>query len=275
MGGNGKRRGQVVLITGVSSGFGRSIALELAGAGHRVYGISRRQLADPPLEAALAGYLPGDLCLPETAERAVDQVLQREGRLDVLINDAGMGIGGALEDTDDEALHHLMELNFFAMARMCRAALPAMRRQGTGTILNISSLGGLVGLPFQGAYSASKYAVEGYSEALRSEVQPFGVRVLLVEPGDFRTKFTASRRLVGDESDYRPFRDRAVARIEKDELGGCPPEQLAVLVRRLVESSSRRLRRKAGGLGQRLLIGGRWLMGDRLFLFLLRKYYMG
>ena len=144
MGGNGKRRGQVVLITGVSSGFGRSIALELAGAGHRVYGISRRKLADPPLAAALAGYLPGDLCLPETAERAVDQVLQREGRLDVLINDAGMGIGGALEDTDDEALHHLMELNFFAMARMCRAALPAMRRQGTGTILNISSLGGLV-----------------------------------------------------------------------------------------------------------------------------------
>ena len=139
---------------------------------------SRRALEDPELEAALAGHIRGDLCREETARQAVEAVLADQGRLDVLINNAGMGIGGALEDTDDAQLHRLMELNFFAMARMCRCALPAMRRQGRGKVINISSLGGLAGLPFQGAYSASKYAVEGYSEALRSEVRPFGCEMI-------------------------------------------------------------------------------------------------
>ncbi len=272
---NRKMKSRVVLVTGATSGFGRATVLALAAAGHRVYGVGRRSLEDPSLEAALADYIRGDLCLPETAERAVAEVLAAEGRLDVLINDAGGGIGGALEDTDDEALHHLMELNFFAMARLCRAALPVMRRQGSGKILNLSSLGGLAGLPFQGAYSASKYAVEGYSEALRCEAAPFGVQVGLVEPGDFRTGFTGSRQIVGEGSDYDALRRRAVDRIEKDEGGGSDPKELAALMVSLVERKRLPVRRSAGGLGQRVLVKGRCLMGDRLFLFLLRRYYMG
>lgn len=272
---NRKMKSRVVLVTGATSGFGRATVLALAAAGHRVYGVGRRSLEDPSLEAALADYIRGDLCLPETAERAVAEVLAAEGRLDVLINDAGGGIGGALEDTDDEALHHLMELNFFAMARLCRAALPVMRRQGSGKILNLSSLGGLAGLPFQGAYSASKYAVEGYSEALRCEAAPFGVQVGLVEPGDFRTGFTGSRQIVGEGSDYDALRRRAVDRIEKDEGGGSDPKELAALMVSLVERKRLPVRRSAGGLGQRVLVKGRGLMGDRLFLFLLRRYYMG
>ena len=267
--------GQVVLLSGVSSGFGRAMALALGAAGHKVYGISRRELEDPALTAALASHIRGDLCQAETAQRAVETVLAEQGRLDVVINNAGMGIGGALEDTDNMQIHQLMELNFFAMARMCRCALPAMRQQGRGKIINISSLWGLVGLPFQGAYSASKYAVEGYSEALRGEVSPFGVSVYLVEPGDFQTKFTASRQIVGKDSPYAPYCGRALRRIEKDETGGSRPEVLAGLVLRLVEGSSGRFRHTAGGLGQRLLIRSRGLMGDRLFLWLLRWYYMG
>ena len=269
------KAGQVILVTGVSSGFGRSMACALAAAGHRVYGVSRRELRDPELSRALAGYIQGDLCQMETAERAVAETLAAEGRIDVLINDAGGGIGGALEDTDDEQLHRLMELNFFAMARMCRAALPVMRRQGRGKIINLSSLGGLVGLPFQGAYSASKYAIEGYSEALRCEAAPFGVSVVLVEPGDFRTGFTGSRKIVGEGSDYSVLRQRAIRRIEKDETGGSDPAVLARLMVALVAREHPRLRYTVGGVGQRLLIKSRRLMGDRLFLFLLRKYYMG
>lgn len=269
------KAGQVILVTGVSSGFGRSMACALAAAGHRVYGVSRRELRDPELSRALAGYIQGDLCQLKTAERAVAETLAAEGRIDVLINDAGGGIGGALEDTDDEQLHRLMELNFFAMARMCRAALPVMRRQGRGKIINLSSLGGLVGLPFQGAYSASKYAIEGYSEALRCEAAPFGVSVVLVEPGDFRTGFTGSRRIVGEGSDYSALCQRAIRRIEKDETGGSDPAVLAHLMVALVAREHPRLRYTVGGMGQRLLIKSRRLMGDRLFLFLLRKYYMG
>lgn len=270
-----KQTGQVILVTGVSSGFGRAMACALAAAGHRVYGVSRRELQDPELSQALAGYIRGDLCQAETARRAVEETVAAEGRLDVLINDAGGGIGGALEDTSDEQLHQLMELNFFAMARMCRAALPVMRRQGRGKIINLSSLGGLVGLPFQGAYSASKYAIEGYSEALRCEAAPFGVSVVLVEPGDFHTGFTGSRKIVGEGSDYSALRERAIRRIEKDETGGSDPAELARLMVAIVEREHPRLRYAAGGMGQRILIRSRHLMGDRLFLFLLGKYYMG
>ena len=271
----GRQSSAVILLSGVSSGFGGAMALRLGAAGHRVYGISRRALADPELQAALTGYIRGDLCDPALAQQAVDIVLSQQGQLDVLINDAGMGIGGALEDTGDQQLHDLMELNFFAMARLCRCALPAMRRQGYGTIINISSLGGLVGLPFQGAYSTSKYAVEGYSEALRSEVAPFGVSVFLVEPGDFCTKFTASRQIVGSGSPYAPYCQRALRRIESDESHGSHPDVLAALVEKLVEHQGKRFRYTAGGLGQRLLIKSRKVMGDRLFLRLLRWYYMG
>ena len=271
----GEGASSIVLLSGVSSGFGRAIALKLAADGHRVYGISRRVLDDPQLEHALAGYIRGDLCDPGTAQQAVEAVLAAHGRLDVLINDAGMGIGGSLEDTDDSQLHRLMELNFFAMARLCRCALPAMRQQGQGTILNISSLGGLVGLPFQGAYSASKYAVEGYSEALRSEVAPFGISVLLVEPGDFRTRFTSSRHVVGKGSPYEVYCQRALRRIEADETNGSHPDALAALVAHLVSYPGSRFRHTVGGLSQRFLIKSRILMGDRLFLRLLRWYYMG
>ena len=265
----------VVLLSGVSSGFGRAIALNLGGAGHCVYGVSRRELADPELEAILAGHICGDLCQPDTAQRAVEAVLAAQGRLDVLINNAGSGIGGALEDTSDAQLHQLMELNFFAATRLCRCALPAMRQQGCGTIINISSLGGLAGLPFQGAYSASKYALEGYTEALRSEAAPFGVSVILVEPGDFHTNFTARRQVVGRNSPYAPYCRRALERIERDEAGGSRPDVLAALVGKLVGRGGTRLRYTVGGLGQRLLIRGRFLMGDRLFLWLLKRYYMG
>ncbi len=271
----GRPASSVVLLSGVSSGFGRAIAMKLAAAGHQVYGISRRELAEVELKRALAGHIRGDLCDPATAKLAVETVLDAQGRLDVLINNAGMGIGGALEDTDDGQLHRLMELNFFAVSRLCRCALPAMRQQGRGTILNISSLGGLVGLPFQGAYSASKYAVEGYSEALRSEVAPFGISVFLVEPGDFRTHFTASRQVVGQDSPYTAYCQRALRRIEADETSGSSPEALAELIARLVGRGGTRFRYTAGSLSQRLLIKSRILMGDRLFLRLLSWYYMG
>ncbi|HIT33712.1 MAG TPA: SDR family oxidoreductase [Candidatus Faecousia intestinigallinarum] len=264
---------KVILITGVSSGFGRAMALALAAQGHRVYGVSRR-IPEQALLDVLAGHFQLDLCKPNSAQEAVDGVLTRAGRLDVLINNAGAGIGGALEETDNEAMERLFQINYFAMTRLCRAALPAMRRQGSGMILNFSSLGGIAGLPYQGAYSASKFAVEGYTEALRSEVKPFGIHVCMVEPGDFATGFTGNRTMAASpDSPYQTFHASALRRIEQDEQGGSPPEVLAKKVLKIVSASKPRLRYTVGNPAECLLVKSRHILGDRLFLFLLGKYY--
>ena len=264
---------KIILITGVSSGFGRAMALTLAARGHRVYGVSRR-IPEPEVLSCLAGHIQADLCKPESAHLAVSRVLEAQGRLDVLINNAGAGIGGALEEVTPEALEDLFRLNFFAMTRLCREALPAMRSQGAGLILNFSSLGGLVGLPYQGAYSATKFAVEGYTEALYSEVRPFGIHVSMVEPGDFATGFTGSRVMAtGPDSPYRAAHKGALGRIEADERGGARPQVLAERVVKIVEARNPRLRYGAGSLSQRLLVKSRHLLGDRLFLWILGKYY--
>lgn len=264
---------KVILITGVSSGFGKAMALKLAAQGHKIYGVSRRVPEQTVLDA-LAGYISADLCKPETAREVVSQVLSAAGRIDVLINNAGAGIGGALEETGDAAMEALFQINFFAMTRLCRAVLPAMRAQRSGLILNFSSLGGVAGLPYQGAYSATKFAVEGYTEALRSEVKPFGVHVAMVEPGDFATGFTGNRTMAtSGDSPYRAAHEAALKRIEADEQGGSSPDVLAKKVSKIIAARNPKLRYTAGNPGECLLVKGRHLMGDRLFLFLLGKYY--
>ena len=266
---------KVILLTGVSSGFGRATALALAAQGHRVYGVSRRT-PDPQLSAALAGHIQADLTLPQSAQEAAERVRAAEGRIDVLINNAGAGIGGALEEVDPQALEQLFQLNFFAMARACRAVLPAMRSQGSGLIINFSSLGGVAGLPYQGAYSATKFAVEGYTESLFNEVKPFGIHVCMVEPGDFATGFTGSRAMATrPDSPYRAYHEKALKRIETDERGGAPAAVLAKKITQIVSARRPRLRYSVGGLGQRILVKSRHIMGDRLFVWLLGKYYLG
>lgn len=264
---------KVILITGVSSGFGRAMALTLAAQGHLVYGVSRR-VPDQAVLSALAGHIQADLCQPESANTAVSRILEEQGRIDVLINNAGAGIGGALEETGNEAMEALFQINFFAMTRLCRAVLPVMRAQRAGLILNFSSLGGLAGLPYQGAYSASKFAVEGYTEALYSEVKGFGIHVVMLEPGDFSTGFTGSRSMAtAPDSPYLGDHQAALKRIEADELGGSKPQTLADKAARIIAAPNPRLRYSVGNPGECLLVKARHLMGDRLFLFLLRRYY--
>ena len=131
-----------------------------------------------------------------SVERAVAAVLARAGRIDAIVNNAGWAIMGAVEDTAIAEAKAQMETNFFGVLRLCRAVLPVMRRQGGGTIVNISSLSGLFGTPFSGLYSASKFAVEGMSEALHFETRKLGIRVVLIEPGDHASALAASRRIV-------------------------------------------------------------------------------
>ncbi len=136
-----------------------------------------------------------DVCDERSVAQGVAEVVAKARRIDVLVNNAGIGVAGALEDHTLEDVRFQFETNFFGAFRLCREVLPQMRAQGGGLIINVSSMAGLSALPFQSTYSAAKFALEGMSEALRMEVRQFGIDVCLVEPGDFRTGFTASRRL--------------------------------------------------------------------------------
>ncbi len=186
---------QTWFITGTSSGFGRAFAEHALAQGHRVVATARRvdALADLVARApdrVLA--LELDVTVAGEPERAIHAAVARFGRIDVLVNNAGYGVVGALEETPDAELRAQMETNFFgAMAVMC-AALPVLREQRGGAIVNMSSLGGQLSFAGFSAYSASKFALEGASEALAQELAPFGVKVLIVEPGQFRTQLAGA-----------------------------------------------------------------------------------
>ncbi|MFV1989156.1 MAG: SDR family oxidoreductase [Acidimicrobiales bacterium] len=246
---------KVVLITGASAGFGKASAEHLARIGHRVYGTSRR--AKFPHESNSTSFpvmLPMDVCDDDSVRRAVDFVLAEEGNLDVVVNNAGVGLAGSVEDTSIEEVKDLFEANFFGALRVCQAVLPTLRAQGSGLIVNVSSLAGLVTIPFQGFYSASKFALESMSDALRMEVRPFGVNVTLIEPGDFRTNFT-SRRIFTDGSDaYRQRCHQAVSVMEHDEQNGNDPAQLAELLASIIERSSPKPRYTVGSRSQRMTV---------------------
>lgn len=180
------------LITGVSSGFGRVLAQAVLARGEVVAG----SLRDPAQLAAFEALAPGrahgvvlDVTDAAQVTATVPQVLERLGGVDVLVNNAGYGLFGAVEETGEDEARRVMETNFFGTLRMVRALLPQFRRQGGGWIVNLSSLAGLIGIPGVGLYAAAKHAVEGLSESLALELAPFGIRVLLVEPGGFRTDF--------------------------------------------------------------------------------------
>ena len=184
----------VILITGISSGFGLETARLLATEGHVVYGTVRREVE--PLPGV--HYLKVDVRDRNAVKGVVQQVVDQEGRIDVLVNNAGMGIGGPVEFATEEEIREQMDANFMGLVNFVTAVLPYMRAQGNGKIIALSSIGGLMGLPFQGFYSASKFAIEGYCEALRLETKQFGVKVVVVRPGDFSTGFTASRKKTVD-----------------------------------------------------------------------------
>lgn len=268
---------QVVLITGASSGLGRACADHLAGLGHHVYGSRRR--ADFPQELAGLTYprmIPMDVCDDGSVRAAIEFVLNAEKRLDVVVNNAGIGVAGAVEDTSIEEARALFETNFFGVHRVCRAALPTLRAQRSGLIVNISSLGGLVAIPFQGFYSASKFAIEALTEALRMELAPFGIRVTMIEPGDFKTGFTDNRTFTKQASTnpaYESACRRAVAVMEHDERHGAPPTQLARTLAAIVAKHSPRPRYAVGMPTQRLAVALRCVLPNRIFERGVMAYY--
>jgi NAD(P)-dependent dehydrogenase (short-subunit alcohol dehydrogenase family) len=257
---------KVVLVTGTSSGIGRLCAEHLATRGYRVFGTRRKpptESTGPPVEPVLM-----DVDDDRSVADGIDAIVQKAGRLDAVVNNAGWGLMGAVEDTSTAEAKAQFETNFFGVLRVCRAVLPIMRRQGAGHIINISSLAGTVGLPFSSMYSASKFAVESLSESMRWETRRLGIRVVLVEPGDFHTNFPASRRLTkifGDQSAYWPVLEKVRAAQERDEQHGPTPERISHLIERILRDPNPRLRYSVGMLSQRIVIPCKRFLPARFF----------
>ena len=186
----------VALITGCSSGFGKLAALEFARRGNQVFATMRNTSKDGPLrESAKEAnvsleVLQLDVNDRQSVEAAVAEIVKRAGQIDVLVNNAGIATGGPVEDFDDDEVAALFETNVFGVIRVTRAVLPHMRTQGSGAIITVGSIAGKVAAPYGGIYSASKHAVEALSDALYYELHPFGIKVILIEPGGFETEIS-------------------------------------------------------------------------------------
>ncbi len=253
---SGAEQRKVIVITGASSGFGKAAAEGLSKAGHQVYGLSV-DAARPP--RGLDGRLQHarvDIRSEKAVRAAILGIIRREKRIDVLVNNAGVGIAGAVEETTTDEAKNLFDVNLWGLHRLCRYVVPQMRRQGAGTIVNVSSLAGFQAIPFQGIYSASKHAIEAVSEALSMELKPFGIRVCVVEPGDAATAFTRHRlysRQSRQSSYGRTFRS-VMRTVEHDEETGLAAEVVAACIGRIVNGGPRRFRYPVGNVLQRLAV---------------------
>ena len=253
---------QVAVVTGISSGIGKATAAELARRGFRVFGTVR---------AAGAAALPGveevvlDVRDEASVERGVAEVLGKAGRIDVLINNAGTSIVGAIEETDTAQARELFDVNFFGAVRMTRAVLPAMRARRAGRLLYVSSVVGFLPAPFMGFYSASKHALEGYAESLDHEVRALGIRAILLEPVFMKTRLDKNSTLAARSiDDYAEARARVGASINASVAGGEDPAGVAAAVADAAAAPRPRLRYPVGK-GAGALAKLRSLMPERVF----------
>jgi NAD(P)-dependent dehydrogenase (short-subunit alcohol dehydrogenase family) len=232
-------RPHVVLVTGGSSGIGKACADLLPVYGFQVIPASRYHPE-----------FPLDVTSDASVERLVAVIIEKEGRIDAVVNNAGIAIAGAVEDTTSEEALRQFETNLLGVLRVTRAVLPHMRRHGSGNIINMGSIGGLLAIPYQGLYSASKFALEGLTESLRLEVKQFGIQVSLVEPGDHRTALTRNRVRTA-ASTYGARAERAIGKMAEDEQSGPDPDGVARVVLKVLQSKRPRLRYTTGPAIQR------------------------
>jgi NAD(P)-dependent dehydrogenase (short-subunit alcohol dehydrogenase family) len=259
---------QVILVTGSSSGIGRATAIEAARRGHRVFASARHREDVADLTAKGIDTLSMDVTDPGSIAAGVATVLETAGRIDALVNNAGYGQYGAIEDVSDEEWRAQFEVNVFGAVAVLRAVLPGMRAARRGTIVNVSSLAGKVTVPFAGPYCASKHALEAISDALRVELAPWQIRVVVVEPGPITTHFgdrsrQATARILATPGPYSPFYENAERASQKDfQRGRRRPEAVARVIVRAIESKRPRTRYRVAPLA-RILVPLKGITSDR------------
>lgn len=265
-----------VLITGASSGIGKETAKKLLGDGHTVYAAARRVERMRDLEDLGATVLALDVTKDDDLVAAVERIIDEQGGIDVLVNNAGFGSYGAMEDTTLDDARYQFDVNVFGVARLTQLVLPHMREQQSGTIVNISSMGGKIYTPLGSWYHATKHAIEGWSDCLRYEVAPFGIDVVIIEPGIIRTEFADV--LVDpllERSGTSAYADMAqgLARSSRDAYSGgrgSPPSVIANTISKALRARRPKTRYVAGQYGKLLIRLRKWTT-DRMFDRVLRR----
>jgi NAD(P)-dependent dehydrogenase (short-subunit alcohol dehydrogenase family) len=263
---------KVVLITGASSGIGKSIAVFLSEKGYKVYGTSRNP---KNIENVSFNLIALDVLKVDTINSAIDLIIKKEGRLDVLVNNAGMGITGPIEDTPTDEMRAVFNTNVFGAIDVMKAVLPQMREQKSGIIINVTSIAGYMGLPFRGLYSATKGALEIITEATSMEVKPFGVRVVNVAPGDFATNIAAGRYHTpvfensASKEDYQTNLDLMAAHVG----GGRDPLEIAKIVYKITNTKHPKIHYKVGNFMEKFSIFLKRILPDNVYEKLLMNHY--
>jgi NAD(P)-dependent dehydrogenase (short-subunit alcohol dehydrogenase family) len=261
----------IVWVTGASRGIGYAIASHLAETGYQVVACARTLPRNLP-----PSVWPVELDV--TNENAVkstcDEILERYGRIDALVNAAGVGMIGSVEDTSDVEARTVFDTNFFGVLNVCRHVAPVMRRQGHGRIINITSLAAQMALPFRGVYCASKFAVEGFSESLSQELRGDGIYVVIVEPGDVQTEINHHRLIAAVvRPDLKDAHNRIHRQVNQEVDGGMDPRHLARQVRFILESKNPRLRYRIAPAMAQWAYSLMRLLPDRLFERLIMRHY--
>jgi len=263
---------KVVLITGASSGIGKSVATFLQDKGYKIYGTSRnpRNMKDFTFELIALDVLNLD-----TINNAINYIIQKEGRLDVLVNNAGMGITGPVEDTPTEEMRAVFNTNLFGAIDVMKAVLPQMRSQKSGIIINVTSIAGYMGLPFRGLYSASKGALEIVTEAVSMEVQNFGIKAVNIAPGDFATNIAAGRyhTPVFKNSAYKQKYQENLDLMDAHVDYGMDPIEMAKSIYKIINTKKPKLHYKVGNFMQKFSIVLKRILPDRFYERLLMNHY--
>lgn len=272
---------KTILITGCSSGIGLQTAIYLAGKGHRVYASMRdtnkkTDLVEAARTAKVSvGVVKLDVTDEKSIKSAVGSILKKEGRIDVLVNNAGYGLGGFIEDISLDEMRAQFETNVFGLVRVTQEVLPSMRRERKGTIINISSVVGKVALPIIGMYSASKFAVEAITDSMRIELSPFGIKVTAVEPGEIKTNFGTSMRMAKkSKNPASPYFEYTKRFNDMDSRNGDSPLAVVKAIEAAINSDSPKSRYVAGRDARKFLAMKAWLP-DSTIESMIKKMFFG
>ena len=269
-----KKSEKVVLITGATSGIGKATAIHLTTKGYIVFGTYRSEVPEGNFDFT---FLKMDVRDEISIQKAVDHIIEKTGKIDVLINNAGLGTLGSLEDTNLEEARAVFETNVFGVHAMCRKVLPIMRAQNHGTILNITSIAGQVALPYRGIYNTTKFAIEGFSEALSMEVKPFNIKVIILRPGDYKTNIDNNRKIaekaLDQSSAYYESFNRANFLIKKEINVAWTPDKIAQDIERILRKKHPKLHYTSAPFIQKLSITLHWMLPSRFFERMVSRFY--